>query len=209
MVIPLALLFVLLVLTLSFVKSSHFGPKLGLRTILFELAIGFGVLTVLVVVAFRPASAVPILVLALYVGAVAEELIFRVFLPNQLARRLRSAQFPVRLARCFAFILPQLAFASSHALLQDGFVFDMTGREFLRLFTAGLLYSEIVVIAGLGVACGIHAALNLHLHLLNSATHAVGAVSLPLLTLATLVLLVRRLRMPDWISMEPASNQSP
>ena len=209
-VIPLAFLFVTAVLTLSFVKPSCLGPKLYSRTILFELAVGLGVLMIVVVVAFRQAVGVPILVFALYVGAAAEELIFRLFLPNQLTRRLRSAQFPMVLARCFAFVLPQLAFASSHALLQEGSVFHITGREFLRLFTAGMLYSEIVVLAGLGVASGIHAALNLHLRLLNSAAYTLGAVSLPLLTFATLVLMALRLRRPDGITMraviEPTSS---
>jgi len=87
-------------------------------------------------------------------AAFAEEIVFRRWIPGRIRRddaRPRAA----------LLILPQISFSLAHAA-NPSFV-AARPNEFLSLFLAGLLYTGLARIGGLGMAAAVHGALNLAL----------------------------------------------
>ncbi len=99
---------------------------------------------------------------ATFSAALAEEVVFRRWLPRWLASSLRRARAGPAQAWLAASAVAQLSFAAAHCLNRD--LISTTGRqEFVRLFIIGLLYHGVAGLYGLWVAAGLHAALNLTL----------------------------------------------
>lgn len=96
---------------------------------------------------------------ALYVGtfiaAASEEVVFRGWLPETLRKRLGDGRQAMMSA-----VVPALSFALAHLLVQQRYSFERTGRILVLLFVAAILYSEIVRVAGLGLAVLVHSFLN-------------------------------------------------
>ena len=110
----------------------------------------------------------------LFFAAGVEEVVFRVFLPYQLMRRLHLYDFNERDALIIACIASQCAFALCHFFVGHGLLFAIPLTEFARLFAAGLLYAEIVAVVGVGVAAAIHACTNVLLRTSAAAPIHVG-----------------------------------
>lgn len=107
----------------------------------------------------RDARVVAPIALATFAAALAEEAVFRAYLPNWLACSLRRAGTRPALASIAVLMIPQLAFAAAHA---ENSGFASAGlRAFGGLFVAGLLYRVLTRVGGLWMAAAVHAALNL------------------------------------------------
>jgi membrane protease YdiL (CAAX protease family) len=120
-------------------------------------AAGFAVLSV--------AAGLPVTLLvapiaiATLAAAIAEEAVFRAYLPDRLSRSLRQAGTRPFVTSAIVLVIPQLAFAAAHA---ENAGFASAGmRTFVNLFVAGLLYRGVTKVCGLWAAAALHAALNL------------------------------------------------
>jgi len=144
-----------------------------------EILWGFAAFVLLLwLVSAAPTSLSFTVILWLFAAAGVEELIFRAFLPQQLAQRLRHYAFSERQALVIGCIVVQLSFALCHFSRGNWSFFELPMTEFARLFAAGLLYAEIIALVGFGTAVAIHACTNFLSHgLMPSPIH----VGLPLI----------------------------
>jgi membrane protease YdiL (CAAX protease family) len=94
-----------------------------------------------------------------FAAALAEEAVFRMYVPDQISLALRRAAARPAVASIAVLLIPQLAFAAAHAE-NAGFA-SASLRTFGGLFVAGLLYCGVSRVAGLWAAAALHAALNL------------------------------------------------
>jgi membrane protease YdiL (CAAX protease family) len=92
--------------------------------------------------------------LATLCAAFAEEVVFRRWIPQRLG--LDDAPPSAALV-----ILPQISFSLAHAA-NPSFI-AARPVEFIALFVAGLLYSGLTRVGGLGMAAAVHGAINLAL----------------------------------------------
>lgn len=123
----------------------------------------------------------------IFVAASAEEVVFRVFVPNGLASIL-NANGKSRAAYLIAVVASQVMFSASHFLVAR--VGVLPGPiEMLRLFLSGLLYTVLVVRAGVWFASAVHASLNVDQFYVARSDDLtmwvviVGAIVLPLLAI--------------------------
>jgi membrane protease YdiL (CAAX protease family) len=100
-------------------------------------------------------------------GAASEEVVFRGWLPTTLRRWFGNRR---RRAEAVAVLVSALSFSLSHLLVQQHYSPARTSRLVLLLFVAAILYSEIVRVAGIGLAVLVHA-------LLNAMAFETGAVA--------------------------------
>jgi membrane protease YdiL (CAAX protease family) len=97
--------------------------------------------------------------LATFAAALAEEAVFRRYLPDRLAAILRCAGARPAVSALAIVVIPQLSFAMAHA---ENSAFARAGvREFAGLFIGGVLYQAVTRVGGLWAAAAVHAALNL------------------------------------------------
>jgi membrane protease YdiL (CAAX protease family) len=97
--------------------------------------------------------------LATFAAALAEEAVFRRYLPDWLSNALRRTGTAQRVAVLATLLVTQLTFAVAHA---ENSSFSAAGpREFAILFVTGILYCGIARVGGLWAAAAFHAALNL------------------------------------------------
>jgi len=119
----------------------------------------------------------------IFLGALAEEVVFRVIVPRGIASAVSNGARHSR-SLIIGQVLSQLAFAICHLLPQQHL-----GRaeliEAIRLFAAGLMYASIYTVTGLPFAIAIHATLNETV--IHVTSHATSERVLPWLILATLL----------------------
>ena len=115
-------------------------------------------------------------------AAVTEDFVFRALIPASILG-FRKGKAAGRISwrdAIVAFVLPQVAFAAAH----PGPIWG--GPDSLlqlnRLFVLGVLLAGVTVVAGWGVAAGLHAVLNLQLQ--ASSVSSLSLVSYPTLFLA-------------------------
>jgi membrane protease YdiL (CAAX protease family) len=96
---------------------------------------------------------------ATFAAALAEEAVFRQYLPARLASVLRGVKARPSLTAVAIVVIPQLSFAVAHA--ENSAFAGASGREFAGLFIGGVLYQGVARVGGLWAAAGVHAALNL------------------------------------------------
>jgi membrane protease YdiL (CAAX protease family) len=97
--------------------------------------------------------------LATFAAALAEEAVFRSYLPDRLTDTLRRAGARPAVIAIAIVLIPQLSFALAHA--ENSAFTGANLREFAGLFIAGVLYQGVARVGGLWAAAGVHAALNL------------------------------------------------
>jgi membrane protease YdiL (CAAX protease family) len=97
--------------------------------------------------------------LATFGAALAEEAVFRRYLPDRLSDSLRCAGARPTVIAIAIVVIPQLSFALAHA--ENSAFTGANTREFARLFIAGVLYQGVTRVGGLSAAVGVHGALNL------------------------------------------------
>ena len=97
--------------------------------------------------------------LATFAAALAEEAVFRRYLPDRLSDTLRQAGARPTVTAIAVVVIPQLSFALAHA--ENSAFTGARVSEFGTLFIAGVLYQGVKRVGGLWVAAGVHAALNL------------------------------------------------
>ena len=179
-----------MVLALKFAPPRISLGKLARTSIAIEALWGFAAFMLLLwIVAGSPAAAAVDAVVLLFCAASVEEIVFRVFLPSQLAQRLLHYDFSKRDALIAGCVVSQCAFALCHFAVEHGYFTEIPVREFGRLFAAGLLYAEIVALMGVGTASAIHACMNFSLHSLTPSPMPVGLPIVSLFVLLGLVLL--------------------
>lgn len=132
-----------------------------------------------------------ITLISVIVPATCEELVFRNLLPNTLAKRIYR-QSNSRLATISAIGLAQLSFAACHFVIGPARPLAPSSLEFVRLFAAGLIYTELVLILGVGITALIHAAANLLPYLPGEVTHSPPMFLVLLATSLGVVLLLSR-----------------
>ena len=188
-----AVLFVSLALLATYVppKIRSAQPRVGLLAI--EMLWGALAFSLMVAVAFRAHAVAPYPTLfPIFVAAAAEELVFRLFLPTQLSHRLIHYGINRRTAWLAAAVTSQAAFALCHFVQRP--VFGLPLQEFYRLFVAGLLYSEIVALLGVGSASAIHATANFSSETLSFPPPSLSLQAISFAALIGIVYLSRRLR---------------
>jgi membrane protease YdiL (CAAX protease family) len=96
--------------------------------------------------------------LATFAAALAEETVFRRYLPDRLSGILRRQGARRAATACAIVVIPQLSFALAHA---ENSAFAHAGvRGFAGLFIGGVLYQGVTRVGGLWAAAAVHAALN-------------------------------------------------
>lgn len=130
-----------------------------------------------------------------FVAASVEELIFRVFLPAQLAFLLLLVGLSSRTKAFMAQVGAQLTFAACHVLLGGVALEAADLREAARVFSGGILYANVVAQAGLWLAITVHATLNLSL--LYALPLGQGTVSFAAIMVATTAGLILLFRLPS------------
>jgi membrane protease YdiL (CAAX protease family) len=125
--------------------------------VVFATAFGYAILCTAARLPVRLIAA-PIAI-STFAAALAEEAVFRMYLPDQLSLALRRASTRPAVASIVVLLIPQLAFAAAHA---ENAGFASAGwRTFGGLFVAGLLYRGLTTVSGVWAAAAVHAALNL------------------------------------------------
>lgn len=175
-----------LLLTGLGIRLAVFGTVTVLIFVFLELDLGTGVsapktwfrcaiASALVFVAFPPVVrqqvhlSVATLSLGIFLPATIEETVFRFVLPLALARVLNAVAG--RKALWIGFILAQIAFATAHIARDGGSIWHVDLGQWLRLFSAGLLYSVIASRFALWIAMALHAWLNVRV-LTGTELHA-------------------------------------
>lgn len=97
--------------------------------------------------------------LATFGAALAEEAVFRRYLPDRLTDALRRAGARPAVIAIAIVVIPQLSFALAHA--ENSAFTGANVREFAGLFLGGVLYQGVALVGGLWAAVAVHAALNL------------------------------------------------
>ena len=97
--------------------------------------------------------------LTTFAAALAEEAVFRRYLPDRLSDVLRREVTRPALATIAIIVVPQLSFAMAHA--ENSAFSGATIREFGALFVGGMLFQGVARVGGLWAAAAVHAALNL------------------------------------------------
>jgi membrane protease YdiL (CAAX protease family) len=110
--------------------------------------------------------------LATFAAALAEEAVFRRYLPDRLADSLGRAGARPTLIAVAIVVIPQLSFALAHA--ENSAFVGASASELGSLFVAGVLYQGVARVGGLWVAAGVHGALNLTIALGAIHYEAVG-----------------------------------
>lgn len=97
--------------------------------------------------------------LTTFAAALAEEAVFRRYLPDRLSDVLRREVARPALTACAIVVIPQLSFAMAHA--ENSAFSGASVREFAALFVGGMLFQWVARVGGLWAAAAVHAALNL------------------------------------------------
>jgi membrane protease YdiL (CAAX protease family) len=171
-----------------------YGPLISKFCLETLVALGFFVVAASAL-SGTPPTAAPEVATAVLVAALAEEVVFRVALPAELARVLDGPGARISHGRFVAIVLAQAAFAMSHVVTAGRLVAPSVQGP-MGLFTAGVLYSIVVAAYGVGLAAGTHATLNFTL-MSSESRQGVGLPQTALIALAGLyVLWTRHSRAP-------------
>ena len=123
-------------------------------------ASAFGAFVLLAVAAPAPlAIIVAPFAVATFTAALAEEVVFRQYLPDRLSVLLRNTGTQPAVTSLANVAIPQLSFALAH--MENPTFAGAGSGEFAELFIAGILYRGVTRVGGLWVAAAVHAALNL------------------------------------------------
>lgn len=184
-----SVLFLGMVLALARVPPRVALVRTAFKSIAVQIICGFAAFELLLwVTTVRPVWSLYDGAFLIFFAASVEEVVFRIFLPNQLTLRLHHYDFSKRNALIVGCIVSQCAFALCHFFVGHGVFFAIPLREFARLFAAGLLYAEIVALLGVGAAAAIHACTNV---LLRSPTAAPIEVGLSIISVFAVLGLVQ------------------
>jgi membrane protease YdiL (CAAX protease family) len=96
---------------------------------------------------------------ATFAAGLAEEAVFRRYLPERLAGMLQRCRLNQTAMALAGVTVSQLSFAVAHA--QNSTFAGAGGREFIVLFLGGMLYFAVARTEGLWAAGGLHGAINL------------------------------------------------
>lgn len=130
---------------------------------------------------------------AIFVAAVVEESVFRVFLPVALLALIeRNFAVPLRTALLVSVLASQVAFALAHLLPGIGRYETGIAVEFARLFLAGIMYAFLVFSIGVWFGSAVHAALNVD-QLFLQVPHAVGGPLVAAVGIALAIIFVSRI----------------
>lgn len=134
----------------------------------------------------------PLFTISVIIAAICEELVFRSLLPRALIKRM-GVQSKTGWGAAGAIGLAQLSFAACHFVAGPVWPLSFTSFEFFRLFTAGLVYTELVAVSGIGMTALIHALVNLLPYITSEPAQPPSVVLVLFMTGLALVLLLSRL----------------
>jgi len=89
-----------------------------------------------------------------------EEYVFRIDLPRFIERLLNESLGSDRTAVLLGTALAQVSFALAHAGVLAGLSISIAVPQFLRLVFAGVCFSAVIEVWGIGLTAALHAALN-------------------------------------------------
>lgn len=148
-----------LVISLAATWGGSFGLGISSGALTRQVLVAFGVFVLTVGALSRPPPAmVAVSAFALVIAAFVEEYVFRWMIPRRLTSAFSEAGVRPRLSTVVGFVIAQFVFVVCHFFPATHDAYNWPGVG--RLFSAGIMYGLVVVSSGLGVAAGVHAAMN-------------------------------------------------
>lgn len=132
-------------------------PAAGMQMLLAGVTVG----SAMAFIGLQSSAASVLSIVAVFVAASSEELVFRVLLPESFAARVRAGGVARRASVLMGILLAQAAFAAGHSVAGIAANLAIQPIETMRLFVVGIAYSVFRDTLGFWSSAAFHSVVNI------------------------------------------------